>query len=647
MTIRAKFIWSFSIISVTIISLVIFVLSGLSKSTTGFTDYRAMAKDTVLASEVQANMLMVRMNVKDYLKTTAQRDIDDFNVYYNKTRKFIDEALKEIKESSRAPLIKNISGELDIYKDGFIKVTKYMKERNKIVNDNLDVNGKKIEHLLSSVMNSAQSDGDSSSALQTAQGLRSLLLARIYTAKYLASNIEKDANRVEEEFNDLTKNLDIIRNGLENPKRRSQLNEAKELIETYKNGVSRIVTIIKERNQIINNKLNIIGPKIAKLAEEVKLSIKKDQDTIGPRVEKLNDNMISTLITISIAVVIFVIFISVFMLSKALINPLRLLEERVKDLSQGEGDLTQRLSVTGNDEISKISTYVNAFIEKVQSTVKAAKTSSTENSSISEELSSTSRGIGQKAEEETRIVAEATQKGRKLQEVLSISVSEAKDTKEDIIKTGKNLSNAKTKLSKLSAGVNENSIAESEMASKLQQLSQDAEQVKGVLVVIADIADQTNLLALNAAIEAARAGEHGRGFAVVADEVRQLAERTQKSLAEINATINVIVQAISDTTEQITQNADKANILAKNSSAVEKDIDESVNNMQVAIEDIENIINGYIKNSESTNEIIAEIDKINHISGENARSVEEIASATDHMAQMTAKLTHLLEEYKA
>ncbi len=199
----------------------------------------------------------------------------------------------------------------------------------------------------------------------------------------------------------------------------------------------------------------------------------------------------------------------------------------------------------------------------------------------------------------------------------------------------------------ISAGVNENSIAESEMASKLQQLSQDAEQVKGVLVVIADIADQTNLLALNAAIEAARAGEHGRGFAVVADEVRQLAERTQKSLAEINATINVIVQAISDTTEQITQNADKANILAKNSSAVEKDIDESVNNMQVAIEDIENIINGYIKNSESTNEIIAEIDKINHISGENARSVEEIASATDHMAQMTAKLTHLLEEYKA
>lgn len=99
-------------------------------------------------------------------------------------------------------------------------------------------------------------------------------------------------------------------------------------------------------------------------------------------------------------------------------------------------------------------------------------------------------------------------------------------------------------------------IAEKEhvLAENLHSLTGNAQETKQILTVIGDIADQTNLLALNAAIEAARAGEHGRGFAVVADEVRKLAERTQKSLAETSATINVLIQAISDSSEALNHN---------------------------------------------------------------------------------------------
>ena len=95
---------------------------------------------------------------------------------------------------------------------------------------------------------------------------------------------------------------------------------------------------------------------------------------------------------------------------------------------------------------------------------------------------------------------------------------------------------------------------ETELSDNLQSLVSSANETKEILSTIGDIADQTNLLALNAAIEAARAGEHGRGFAVVADEVRKLAERTQKSLAEISATINVLVQAIADSSESLNLN---------------------------------------------------------------------------------------------
>ncbi len=185
-----------------------------------------------------------------------------------------------------------------------------------------------------------------------------------------------------------------------------------------------------------------------------------------------------------------------------------------------------------------------------------------------------------------------------------------------------------------------------ELSHKIQQLSSDTEQVKDILLVIGDIADQTNLLALNAAIEAARAGEHGRGFAVVADEVRKLAERTQKSLVEINSTISVIVQSIMESSEQMVTNSSKIEELSQSATQANQKLDALSHTMDNALSMVGKAIGNYTKNGNEMGEIIGDIEQINSLSTQNARSVEEIASASEHMNKMTETLNNKLGEFK-
>ena len=345
----------------------------------------------------------------------------------------------------------------------------------------------------------------------------------------------------------------------------------------------------------------------------------------------------------SIIVTLLLIIVSIFLLKKLVANPIDRLGANLNAITS---DFTLKIPIYGKDEIAKISNDINNFIERIRVLISDTKNLSSENSSVANELSSTSLQTGKRVEESTQIVEETNQRCKSMQESMKESLSIAQAGKDDLQKASTHIKTATEAIRSLSSQIIDSANVENQMAGKIEQLSRDAEQVKSVLVVINDIADQTNLLALNAAIEAARAGEHGRGFAVVADEVRQLAERTQKSLTEINATINVIVQAINDSSEQMGINSKQIQELTHVASDVEKTINDMSVTMNNAIAMSDKTMQDYIATGKNVNEIMDGISEINQISSENARSVEEIASAAEHLNKMTDALNTKLSVFR-
>lgn len=266
--------------------------------------------------------------------------------------------------------------------------------------------------------------------------------------------------------------------------------------------------------------------------------------------EEIASSKTTILLTMVAAIILGLIGLLIFF-QKELLSPLGKLTEMAKDLAQGEGDLTKRLHVRNEDEVSTASGYINDFIEKIQNAINTTKASSEANAKIGGELETASDQLTDNAKKQVNFVESVDVLTKDIGENLDITEEYAISTTEDLESTRGALENLVDNLSRVVDMIIEDSHKQQALVDKMHNLSQQTTQIKDVLSIIADIADQTNLLALNAAIEAARAGEHGRGFAVVADEVRKLAERTQKSLGEINATTNVIVQSINDVSDEI------------------------------------------------------------------------------------------------
>lgn len=320
-----------------------------------------------------------------------------------------------------------------------------------------------------------------------------------------------------------------------------------------------------------------------------------------------------------------------------LVAPIKQVAERLKDIASGEGDLTQRLEVAQQDEVGELALWFNRFLDKLQHTMgQVVKAVDEVGGTASEaaQVASTSRDSSQAQFKEVDMVATAAE------EMARTAVQVVHHTETAVVAANQAGVSAQDGQQVVQCSAEAMTALVSRMAHAVpaaRSLASNSDDINQILQVIAAISEQTNLLALNAAIEAARAGEQGRGFAVVADEVRQLASRTQDSVGQIRSVIDVLQQGTQDVVGAIEEGSQ----LATEASAQVSQAVESLNQITDAVKSIqamnEQIMHAAQEQQSVSDEVNRNVVNIRNLS---AGILEQAESSADIGQRLTRLSTH-------
>ncbi|GAA9513227.1 methyl-accepting chemotaxis protein TlpB [Helicobacter pylori] len=320
---------------------------------------------------------------------------------------------------------------------------------------------------------------------------------------------------------------------------------------------------------------------------------------------------------------------------------------KINAFSHGDKDLRAKIDVGDrNDEISQVGRGVNLFVENARLIMEEIKGISTLNKTSMDKLVQITQETQKSMKNSSTTLNSVKNKATDIASMMNASIEQSQGLRKRLIETQAFVKESKDAIGHLFSQITESAHTEEELSSQVEQLSRNADDVKSILDIINDIADQTNLLALNAAIEAARAGEHGRGFAVVADEVRNLAGRTQKSLAEINSTIMVIVQEINAVSSQMNLNSQKMERLSDMSKSVQETYEKMSSNLSSVVQDSNQSMDDYAKSGHQIEAMVSDFVEVEKVASKTLADSSDILNIATHVSETAMNLDKQVNLFK-
>lgn len=371
-------------------------------------------------------------------------------------------------------------------------------------------------------------------------------------------------------------------------------------------------------------------------------AIKPLSGIVDETINKVALKVVGIMFAASVGVVLIVYFLFLKMIRRRLEN----LAGMFRDVSTGDGDLRRRVGVKGSDGIDILGGIFNGFLEKLQTIMGQVIEDSSQLVSVASHLNQLSGSSSQSALQQQAQIEQVATAMNEMTASTSEVAANARSAAEAAQNADAEVNSGMAIVAQTVTGINTLATEVERANNVIKELQADSEEIGTVLEVIRGIAEQTNLLALNAAIEAARAGEQGRGFAVVADEVRTLASRTQQSTEEIQAMISRLQAGANDAVKVM----EESHIQASNSVDQANKAGEALNKITGAVNTINQRNLEISQSAEQQTSVAREIDvnlnQINQASNESVSNAGEASQESENLNQLATRLQGLMQQFK-